>query len=208
MKATPGDPAPGCRATAVPGFVVHDHHVVAFQGNPKFCRCDIHGEMLYEVGFRPECQTADSGVNAIGPDHHVKVAWSSPVEDHIDATIVRVNLGDYLVEKKLGISAAGLDQDRAEMCPRHLNLAIFALPSPHARHAPAGIVDEDQLAHLGRGVLQARHDTKPLRNLVRTSTDIHWITARSDALIAFDSGYFVSCPTEQCRQRCTGDSGA
>jgi hypothetical protein len=164
--------------------------------------------MLYEVGFRPECQAADSGVDAIGPDHHVKVAWSSPVEDHIDATVVRVNLGDHLVEKKLGISAAGLDQDRAEICPRHLNLAIFTLPSPHARHASAGIVDEDQLAYLGRGVLQARHDTEPLRNLVCTSADIHRIAARLDALIAFHSGYSVSGPTEQRRQRRTADSGA
>jgi hypothetical protein len=62
--------------------------------------------MLQEVGFPPECQVA-SGVNAIGPDHHVNVASSSPVEDHVDTTVVQGNLGDHLVEKKLGISAAG-----------------------------------------------------------------------------------------------------
>jgi hypothetical protein len=187
---------------------VHDHHVVAFQGNPKVRRCDIHAERLYEVLIRPECQAADSRVNAIGPDHHVKVAWSSPGEDHINAIVVRVHLGDHLVEKKLGISAAGLDQDRAEICPRHLDLAIVSPPRAHARHASAGIVDEDQLAHSGSGVLQARYDTEPLRNLVCTAADIHRVTARLDALIAFHSGYSVSCPTEECCQRCTGDSGA
>jgi hypothetical protein len=34
--------------------------------------------------------------------HRVKVAWRSPLEDHGDTTVVRVNLGDHLVEKNLG----------------------------------------------------------------------------------------------------------
>jgi hypothetical protein len=28
-------------------------------------------------------------VNAIGPDHHVKVAWRCPVEGHVDTTVGR-----------------------------------------------------------------------------------------------------------------------
>jgi hypothetical protein len=90
--------------------------------------------MLQEVGFPPECQVA-SGVNAIGPDHHVNVASSSPVEDHVDTTVVQ---GIWVIISSKRNSASlrpGLDQDRAEVCPRQLNLTIYSLPTPHARYA-------------------------------------------------------------------------
>ena len=41
--------------------------VVAFKRNPKSRGSDVHAEMLDGVGFRSECQAADSRVNAIGP---------------------------------------------------------------------------------------------------------------------------------------------
>lgn len=41
--------------------------VVAFKRNPKSRGSDVHAEMLDGVGFRSECQAADSRVNAIAP---------------------------------------------------------------------------------------------------------------------------------------------
>jgi len=106
-----------------------------------------------------------------------------------------VQLGDHLVEQELSVRATCLDQDRTEVCPRNLHLAIRPT-SPHARHTSAIIVNKDQLAHPRRGVLQAGENTQPLRDLIRTLADIDRIAARSDTLIAFHDCYAVSSPTE------------
>jgi hypothetical protein len=45
--------------------------VVAFKRNPKSRGSDVHAEMLDGVGFRSECQAADSRVNAIAPSGSV-----------------------------------------------------------------------------------------------------------------------------------------
>ena len=46
------------------------------------------------------------------------------VEDHIDTTSIGMKLSDHLVKQELSVSAAGFDQDCAEIGPRQLDLAI------------------------------------------------------------------------------------
>jgi hypothetical protein len=164
--------------------------------------------MLHEVGFRTECQAANSGVQAIRANHKIKPSGRSAVEDHIDTTVVWMKLIDHLVEQELRICAARVYQDRAEVCSWHLNLAIFGLPRSDARHALTDVVNEDQFAHLRSGLLQPRHDTQQLSDSVGTLADVHWIAAGSDTLVTFYDGYPVSGATQQRRQRRTGDSGA
>jgi hypothetical protein len=146
-------PSPRVQGDRRPWLVVHDHHVVAFHVKPKFRRRDVHVEMLDEVGLRTEGQAANSGVQAIGANHKIKPSGRRPVEDHIDTTVVWMKLIDHLVEQELGICAACVDQDRAEICSWHLNLATFGLPRSDARHVSADVVNEDQFAHLGSGLL-------------------------------------------------------
>ena len=52
---------------ARPKFRARCARAVAFKRNPKSRGSDVHAQMLDGVGFRSECQAADSRVNAIGP---------------------------------------------------------------------------------------------------------------------------------------------
>jgi hypothetical protein len=70
IRAASDDPVPGYSATEVPGSLctITCRRV---QANPKSRGSDVHAEMLDGVGFRSECQAADSRVNAIAPSGSV-----------------------------------------------------------------------------------------------------------------------------------------
>ena len=147
-------------------------------------------------------------MDAICSHNQVEPALSRTIEDHVHAARVRVQLFDHLVEQVLGISTACLDQDRAEVCPRHLHLSVFTLARTHTRNASATIIDEDQIAYVGCCVTEAREDTQPLGNLIGTLADVNRIAARSDTLIALHNCYLVPCTSKQSSQRRASDSGA
>ena len=59
---------------------------------PEYRGC---AEMLYEVGFRHECQAADSGVNAIGPQ------WLALIRDLVAGELTQLYIaGEVLLTSR------------------------------------------------------------------------------------------------------------
>jgi len=119
-----------------------------------------------------------------------------------------MQLGDHLVEEKLGCSASCTNQDRAELSAWHLDLSIFILTSPHACHSASGIVNEDQLADVGPCLFQSRENTEALGDVIGALSDVDRVSAGSNPLITLHDSCLMACSPQQRSQGRTGDSGS
>jgi hypothetical protein len=66
---------------------------------PEYRGC---AEMLYEVGFRHECQAADSGVNAIGPQ------WLALIRDLVAGELTQLYIAGE-VPSPVGTTSSACD---------------------------------------------------------------------------------------------------
>jgi hypothetical protein len=123
---------------------------------------------------------------------------------HRDSVAVHLQCGDHLVEQKLGLITS-LDQDGAQVRPRHFNLMLLGATSRQTGYAHAAVVDKNRLAYLRRGIAGTLDYSQPVRDLVGTMADVYRIPARPDPLVAFNGRSLVALTSQQQSQGGTGD---
>lgn len=97
-------------------------------------------------------------METVGPDHEVEPLRAAPFEHHVDARTVWMKTRDRVIEPELGDTAGRVDQRRAQVSARHLELPIAAT-GRDTGHPPPNRVNEHELADLRGQILQPHQET-------------------------------------------------
>lgn len=182
MKGGAGPAGAGMQRDGRSRLVVHQHGVCAVHRLVQEHGRHVHAKMRDVVRLRPEGQAADPGVESVGADNQVEPARCGTVKGDVD---------DHVVEAELRVVVRRVDQRRTEVRSGNLHLPVLAPAGRHPGDRPAGLVDEDELAHPRGEVAEPRHEAQVFHDVERGPTHVDRVATGPDPLVALHHGRAV-----------------
>ncbi len=145
-------------------------------------------------------------MQTVSPNHQVETSRIGPLEPHLDTRTIIFHTNDRVPVEDLNAGTNSADQDGRQVAPGNLD-GVGTCLGRDPPDDPSGPVDRSQPRHVGGRCPQGLQQTQPRDHLHGGATHIDRTARRALVARPLHQRGRNATPSQQHRQRGTGDTG-